>query len=52
LLAWRSAVDHARAVATVHLDAIAAAESCDETNGWDMIVVEMDGRNRPRVVYG
>ena len=33
-------------------DAIAATESCDETNGWDMIVVEMDGRNRPRVVYG
>ena len=33
-------------------DAIAAAESCDETNGWGMIVGEMDGRNRPRVVYG
>lgn len=33
-------------------EAIAAADSLDETCGWDVIVVECDGGNKPRVVYG
>ena len=32
-------------------EAIAAADSLDETCGWDVIVVELDGGNKPRVVY-
>ncbi len=30
----------------------AASDNLDSTCGWDTIVVERDGRNKPRVVYG
>lgn len=33
-------------------DAVTTAKSLDETCGWDVIVVERDGGNKPRVVYG
>jgi hypothetical protein len=53
---WRDAdayLDDAESAEFVDIgEAIRAADSLDETCGWDVIVVELDGGNKPRVVYG